>query len=398
MDLSYSQEYLDFREEVVVFLNENWRTKKIEKSNRAAEQRALRAKAVDAGYMYRSVPREYGGSGQKPDVLKSQIIQEEFARARAPSELTGVGQKMLVPTLLENGTEEQKLHFIPKTLSGEISWTQGYSEPGAGSDIASLKTRAELKGDKWVLNGQKVWSSFAQEADFMFLLARTEPGSQRYNGISYLLLDLRQPGVEIRPLKQMSGWSEFCEVFFNDAEVPADWLVGERGQGWSVSKSTLKHERSYIGSADRLKRPFQKLVELAKSVELNGAPAIRDPAIRQRLARIAAMLSTQTYSSLRQLSMAARGEDAGIIHLMFKLNGTNINHEIAKTSREIIGDSFMLEPPTKEAWRSAGPEKWNNQFMGSLGIAIAGGTSNIQRNILAERGLGLKFDDEGNPL
>lgn len=397
MDLSYSQEYLDFRDEVRLFLQENWCVEKIEKSKRSTEQRVFRTKATDAGYLYRSVPREYGGSGQAPDVLKSQIIQEEFSRAGAPGEFTGVGQKMLVPTLLENGTQQQKLHFIPKTLSGDFVWTQGYSEPGAGSDIASLKTRAELRGDKWVLNGQKVWSSFAQEADFMFVLARTEPGSQRYNGISYLLLDLNQPGVEIRPLKQMSGWSEFCEVFFNDAETSADWLVGERGQGWAVSQSTLKHERSYIGSAERLQGPFHKLVTLAKTTDLNGNPAIKDPAVRQRLARIAAMLNTQTYSSLRQISMAARDEDPGIIQLMFKLNGTNINHEMAKTSREIIGDSFMLEPPTKEGWRAAGPEKWNNHYMGSLGIAIAGGTSNIQRNILAEQGLGLKFDDEGNP-
>jgi alkylation response protein AidB-like acyl-CoA dehydrogenase len=388
MDLAYSSDHEVFRSEVRAFLRQHWAGQNRDRAKRKEEARAFRVAAVEAGYLYRSVPKVYGGSEQAPDVLKVQIIREEFERVRAPREVDGVGVTLLLPTLLEHGTEQQKAYFIPPTVTGEFAWAQGYSEPSAGSDLASLRTRAELKDGKWIINGQKIWSSGAHLARFMFVLARTEPAAPKHAGISYLLVDLKQPGIEVRPLRQMTGGAEFCEVFFNEAWTPADWIVGERGKGWSVSRSTLKHERNFIGGVDRIAKPFERLVELAKQTRLGNAPAIEDAEIRQRLAKIAGSVAAATYSSYRQTSLVARGEDPGLIQLLFKLYGSNIGHEIAQCARELMGDRFLLAP-IADGVRSDGVEKWNQQFMGSIEVAIAGGASNIQRNIIAERGLGL---------
>jgi alkylation response protein AidB-like acyl-CoA dehydrogenase len=398
MDLSYAPEYEAYRQQVRIFLASQWVSEKGDRGARTAAEREFRLRATAAGYLYRNVPVEYGGSGQAPDILKAQIIGEEFERAGAPLELAGVGTKMLVPTLLDKGQDWQKKMFIPKTVSGEFLWGQGYSEPGAGSDLASVRTRAELVDGQWVINGQKVWTTLAHRCHYMFVLARTEPDAPKHAGLSYLLVNLKQPGIEIRPLKQMTGWSEFCEVFFVDAKTPGDWIVGQRGEGWAVTRSTLSHERSYIGGANRAQQRFDRLVDLAKKVQVDGRPAIEDEALRQRLVGIAGALASLTYSSFRQTSMSAHGEDAGIIGLLSKLYGTNIGHDIASVARDLMGDAFMLAPPAESAWRQAGIEKWNNQFMGSLGIAIAGGTSNIQRNIIAERGLGLRDEKPSKGL
>lgn len=393
MNLEYGAEYEAFRLELGEFLAAHWPPRgEAASRSRREQEKQFRSQATAAGYLYRNVPKRYGGSEQAPDAVKAQIIREAFSRARAPMEVPGIGMMMLVPTLLECGADWQKEQFIPKTLSGEYLWAQGYSEPNAGSDLASLKTRAELVGDAWIINGQKIWSTFAQHARFMFALVRTESDAPtRHGGISYLLLDLKQPGVRIRPLKQMTGGEEFCEVFFADARTPAGWIVGARGEGWKVSKATLKHERSAIGGAAQSLALFEKLVELARKTELDGQPAIRHPLIRDRLAALDATVQSHRYSGYRQLSMNLRHQDPGPVALMNKLVATQIGHEVAKIAREIIGDAFLLAPPAENA-KGAGPEKWNNQFMGSLGVAIAGGTSNIQRNLIAERGYGLPRD------
>lgn len=390
MDLKYSAEYEAFREEVKAFLENNWPLKGEEAKLRRHQQQALfRQRAVEVGYLYRSVPRQFGGSEQPADVLKGQIIREEFGRVRAPAELPGVGTAMLVPTLLQCGSDWQKEYFIPKTLSGEYLWAQGYSEPNAGSDLASVKTRAELKDGKWLINGQKIWSTLAQYARFMFVMVRSEPNAEpRHAGLSYILVDLKQPGVTIRPLKQITGGEEFCEVFFDNAETPEDWIVGKPGEGWAVSKATLSHERSALGGASGSVSLFEKLVALAKSVEINGEPAIVDPTIRRRLAVLDGYVSSHLYSSYRQLSMSVNQQDPGLVTSMNKLISTNIGHDVARLARDLIGDDLMLSPP-QDRKKEDGNEKWINQFIGSLGIAIAGGTSNIQRNVIAERGLGL---------
>lgn len=401
MDLKYSHTYQCFREEVEAFVRSFWKPDtKAPKSERRAAESAFRARSIEAGYLYRSVPRAYGGSEQAPDVLKAQIIREAFALARAPGELPGVGVAMLVPTLLEHGTEAQKQRFIRPTLAGEYLWAQGYSEPNAGSDLVSLKTRGELAGDQWVINGQKIWSTLAQYAHYMFVLTRTEPtGTSKHAGISYLLVDLKQPGVTIRPLKQITGGAEFCEVFFDNATTPAEWIVGERGAGWAVSKSTLSHERSALGGASTSVGLFNKLVDLAQRRQINGQAALKDPAMRQRLATLKGSVDAHLYSSYRQLSMSAHGQDPGVVKLMNKLVSTQIGHEVAKVARDLIGSDLLLAPPVEGSagGKGTGDEKWINQFMGSLGLAIAGGTSNIQRNVIAERGYGLPREDAVRP-
>lgn len=396
MDLRYSQEYEEYRQELRDFLASHWPPSGDIAALKRREQEAwFRVRAVAAGYLYRSVPRAYGGSEQSADVLKAQIIREEFSRVRAPAEIPGVGTAMLVPTLLECGSEQQKQLFIPKTLTGEYLWAQGYSEPNAGSDLAALRTRGELVDGEWVINGQKIWSTLAQYARYMFVLVRTEPAEAgKHGGISYLLLDLDQPGVTVRPLKQVTGGEEFCEVFFDNAKTPADWIVGARGEGWKVSKSTLSHERSALGGATTAVSLFDKLLELSRQSNIEGRPALDNPLIRERLATLDGYVRAHLYSSYRQLSMAAHGQEAGPVTLMNKLVNTNIGHEVARIAKDLLGEHLLLSPPL-EGTRGAGAEKWLNQFMGSLGIAIAGGTSNIQRNIIAERGYGLPRDSAG---
>lgn len=394
MDLTYGAEYEVFRQDVRAFLERAWLPHaKLAKAERKAAEAAFRREAIEQGYLYRAIPRQYGGSEQTPDVMRGQIIREEFGRVRAPMEVPGVGVGMLVPTLLECGTQEQKDRFIAKTLTGEYLWAQGYSEPNAGSDLASVRTKGVLQGDEWVINGQKVWSTFAQYARFMFAMVRTELNAAKHDGLSYILLDLKQPGVTIRPLKQVTGGEEFCEVFFDNAKAPANWIVGERGKGWQVSKTTLVHERnSFIGNASSSQALFDKLVDLARNTQLNGKPASEDPVIRERLLVLEGYVASHVYSSYRQFSMTAHGQSSGIVGSMNKLISTQIGHEVAKLARDLMGDNLLIAPPP-EGTRGAGPEKWNNQFFGSLGIAIAGGASNIQRNIIAERGLGLPRDN-----
>jgi len=392
MDLRYTPEYDAFRDEVRAFLEANWPLSGAEAALPAADQeRIFRDRAIAGGYLYRSIPKRYGGSEQPPDILKSKIIIDEFKLAGAPGELLDQGSAMLVPTLLEKGTDEQKAKFIPPTIRGELIWAQGYSEPGAGSDLASLQTRAELVGDHWVINGQKIWTSGARQADMMFCLVRTEPDAGKHAGISYLLVDMKAPGIRVRPLKQMTGTEEFCEVFFDDAHTPAENIVGQRGEGWAVSRATLMHERALIGSSDVMEGNFAQLVELARSTEQDGRPAIEAPQIRQRLAEIQACVATQVYSSHRMLTATARGEFAGIVMMMAKINSTNIGHMMAKLALDLIGDA-ALEAPNDAPWSpvdDGAAASWLGNWMWSLGIATAGGTSNIQRNIIAERGLGL---------
>ncbi len=391
MDLQYSQEYEDFREEVKAFLAANWPLQGDEAQLGVKEQGALfRERAIAAGYQARGIPRKYGGSEQEPDVLKATIIGEEFARVRAPAEMRGIGPSMLVPTLLECGEEWQKEKFVAPTMKGEIHWCQGYSEPGSGSDLASLKTRAERVGDEWVINGQKIWTTGAHLADWMFCLCRTEPDASKHAGISYLLIPMKQEGIEVRPLKQMNGGADFNEVFLSDARTPADHIVGERGQGWVVSRSTLKHERSMIGDSRQSSLMFKGLVRLAKKLG-----RIDDPAVRQQLAELEGYVLAHQYSGYRQLTCAARGQQPGPVGLMNKLNSTNIGHRSARIALDLTGDAALLGPtPTEGNMYSGLGESagWITQYMWSLGIAIAGGTANIQRNVIAERGYGLPRD------
>ncbi|MFQ5514794.1 MAG: acyl-CoA dehydrogenase family protein [Myxococcota bacterium] len=395
MDLSYSTEYERFREEVKSFLAANWPLRGDETKLPPARQSALfRERAIEKGYVARAIPRRYGGSEQEPDVLKARIIDEEFGRAGAPGDIRGIGASMLVPTLLEHGQEWQKDQFIPPTIRGEMIWCQGYSEPGAGSDLASLQTRAELDGDEWVINGHKIWTTMANIAHYMFCLCRTEPEAEKHAGISYLLIDMKTPGIDVRPLRQMTGAADFCEVFFENVRIPARNIVGKRGQGWIVSRSTLKHERNMIGNASGAMATFRSLVKLARQVEIDGRPAIQDPHVRQRLVEIEGYAQSHLYSGYRQLTLAARGQEAGLAGMMNKLYSTNLGQQMAKLAYDLIGEGGLEAPPSGEGTglKLRGTVAWVGQYMWSLGIAVAGGTANIQRNVIAERGLGLPRD------
>lgn len=382
MELGFGAEYDSFRQEVRDFIAAHWRPADGELKSRENE-RAFVIAAIERGYMHRAIPRRFGGSEQEPDIAKAEIIREELTRARAPAgRIPGNG--LVVPTLLEWGTEEQKARFIAPTLRGDIVWAQGFSEPNAGSDLAALRTRAELVGDTWIINGQKIWTTHAHKATHMFCLVRTEPEASKHGGISYLLVDIRQPGVTVRPLVQMTRQKEFNEVFFDDAETPADMLVGERGKGWNVTRSTLKHERSGISTMTWSLSMFRDLVKLAKEVERNGAPAIRDPRIREELAAIEGELMSLTYSTYRATSHDIHDRDIGWFQTMPKLYMTELAGRITKLARDIVEDDFTDMGGARL--------KWIERFMISLSMSIAGGTSNIQRNIIAERSLGLPRD------
>jgi alkylation response protein AidB-like acyl-CoA dehydrogenase len=384
MELGFGAEYDSFRQEVRDFVEAHWPP--ADGNLKSPEhERAFVIAAIEQGYFHRSIPKRFGGSEQEADIAKAEIIREEMTRARAPSgRIPGNG--LVVPTLLEWGSEAQKERFIAPTLRGDIIWAQGFSEPNAGSDLAALRTKAELSddGSKWIINGQKIWTTHAHKATHMFCLVRTEPDAPKHEGISYLLVDIRQPGITVRPLVQMTRQKEFNEVFFDDAETPADMLVGERGKGWSVTRSTLKHERSGIATMTWSLSMFRDLVKLAKEVVRDGRPAIQDPRIREELAAIEGELMSLTYSTYRATSHDVHGREIGWFQTMPKLYMTELAGRIAKLARDIVEDDFT---------DMGGPRlKWIERFMISLSMSIAGGTSNIQRNLIAERSLGLPRD------
>ncbi len=400
MDLRYSAEYEQFRGELRAFLDKNWTDE--DRATLGGEEVLIgsiskpgervtefRIAAIEAGYLYRNVPRRWGGGGQPFDPLKSAIIREEFKRVRAPREMVGQGPSMLVFTLLAHGTEEQKERFIRDTLLGRILWCQGYSEPGAGSDLASLRSKAELDGDQWVINGQKTWTSNAAEADWMFALLRSEPDAPKHEGITYMLIDMSTPGIEVRPFRNIVGDSDFSEVFFDNVRVPKDSIVGARGEGWKVSRSTLKYERALIGDTDIARRTFDGMVMMARALERRGKPVIEDPVIRNRLVQLESRLLAAEFHSMRLLTMQARGEEALLAGMVPKLNSTQLSYDLGKAAMDVMGGGGSLAPGEPEAPAMG---MFVTAYLWSLGVLIAGGTANIQRNIIAERGLGMPRD------
>jgi len=403
VNLAFSPEHEKFREEVRGFLREHWPERDPEAPLASREtEAAFRRKAVERGYVYRHVPRRYGGSEQPADPIRADIIRAEFFVAGAPLGIPGGGPGMLVPTLLECGSEEQRGEFIDATLHGRIRWCQGYSEPGSGSDLASLVSRAELDGDQWVIQGHKIWTSSAHVADWMFGLFRTEPGAERHAGITYLLIPMRQPGIEVRPLKQLTGAADFNEVFLDGARTHVRYTVGRRGEGWKVSRTTLKHERNMMGDPQALQNSFAELVMLARRARLDGTRPIDDPGIRRRLAELEGFVLAQKYTGYRQLTAQARGEEGPVFlpTLMNKLYTSELGKRIAELGHELLDAEASLASPDLEAFERRMPRSpnrgdgrgWTFAFLSSHAGAIAAGSSNIQRNIIGERGLGLPRD------
>jgi len=398
VNLQFGEKYEKLRAEVRAFCEKTWPLTGAEARLSEREQAiAWRKRALAAGFLNRTVPRAYGGAGLEPDVMAETVIRQELDRAGVPHRLPTQGTRMLVPTLLECGTEEQRREYVERTLTGDIIWCQGYSEPGAGSDLASLQSRAELRGDEWVLNGQKIWTTQAHEADMMFGLFRTEPDASKHAGISYFLIPMTTKGIDARPLVMMQGGIDFCEVFFDDVRIPAQNIVGKRGEGWKVSRSTLKHERMLIGDSAGTRMAYDTLVALAREVQRDGRPALEHPAVRQRLAEIAGYVASQEWAVARMLTAIHKNEDAKAISemLMMKLYGSDVQQRIAKLALDLVPDEGLREPSRDEVAmgvRPYTPARWVGQYMFSLALTIAGGTSNVQRNIIGERLLGLPRD------
>jgi alkylation response protein AidB-like acyl-CoA dehydrogenase len=388
MDLPYSKEYETFRAETRAFLDRHRAQFPMPYGGGrpSTEMRSWQKLLIENGYAARTIPREYGGYGAEPDVLKSRIIAEEFTRAKAPTGLAGQGISMLVPTLLEVGSEEQKHKFIAPTLRGEIIWCQGYSEPGAGSDLASLQTRGVEDGSDFIINGQKIWTSTAQSADMIFCLVRTETERAKHQGISYILFSMRTPGIEVRPLKTMTGNAEFNEVFFTDVRVPQENVVGGRGQGWFVANATLKHERGMLGDPNAANSRLQAIIELMKQETAGGQRLMDNPVLRDRLMQLQGRVLAMQFHGLRLLTAAVSGDDVGLARLIVKLEGCELNHQLAAFAIDALGELGVLYHDSPHL-RANG--FWQRAYMFDLGLIIGGGTAQIQKNIIAERGLGM---------
>jgi alkylation response protein AidB-like acyl-CoA dehydrogenase len=385
MDLQLGPEYQAFRDEVRAFLEaERGAYPRGGSEIPAADTRAWQAKLIAQGYAARTIPKAYGGFGAAPDILKSRIIAEEFVRAGAPMGLSGQGISMLVPTLLEMGTEDQKARWIAPTLRGEIIWCQGYSEPGAGSDLAALRTSAVVDGDSFVINGQKIWTSTAHRADMMFCLVRTEAAAPKHAGISYLIFPMSTPGIEVRPLKTMTGGAEFNEVFFTDVRVPLDSVVGGRGQGWAVANATLTHERGMLGDPNQAEARIHAILQMMRQESAGGERLIDNPVMMDRLMRLQGEAMAMRCNGMRVLTAAAQGERAGIAGLVVKLQGCELNHQLAALAIDVLGELGVLYEGGAHV-RDRGA--WQRRYMFDLGLIIGGGTAQIQKNIIAERGL-----------
>ena len=383
MDLNETPEMATFRAQVLAFLGAHADDFA---GGAARDPKAWQGLLIGQGYAARTIPRAYGGYGAEPDLLKSRIVAEEFIAAGAPRGIANQGVSMLVPTLLEVGSEDQKTRWIGPTLRGEIVWCQGYSEPGAGSDLASLRTKAVEDGTDFVISGSKIWTSTAHTAQMMFALIRTEPDAAKHEGISYVLIPMDTPGIEVRPLKTMTGGSEFNEVFFTDVRVAQDQVVGGRGRGWFVANTTLKHERGMLGDPNATEARLNALIELMKSETVEGQRAVDNPIFRDRLMDLQGRVLSMKFNGLRLLTSQLTQEPAGLAGLIVKLQGCELNHQLAALAIDALGELGVLYHDGPHL-RAKGRWQWNYMF--DLGLIIGGGTAQIQKNIIAERGLGL---------
>lgn len=375
MDLSYTPEEEAFRTRVRTWLEQN-APKDPPRSLDA--MRAWQRKLHEGGLLGAAWPKEYGGAGLSE--MEQAILNEEMARARAPQPVNQMAIWWVGPAIMKYGTEEQKKRFIPKILTCEEIWATGYSEPSSGSDMAAAKTRAERDGDFYVVNGQKVWTTYAHISDWYFVLVRTSTEGPKWAGLTLLLMDLKSPGVSIKPIRQIDGGAEFNEVFMADVRVPVTNRLGAEGQGWEVVSSALVNERSGIAGGIRADHVMEWLIATAKE---QGKQ--RDPAVRQKLADLATRASIMRVAGLRSLTDQLHHRMNPHLSAAMKLMGTTLVQEFSETGISLIGPYATLMDDDHAPFRG----RWARQWLGDRSMTIAGGTSEVQRNIVAQRILGM---------
>ncbi len=398
MDLSFTPEEESFREEVRVFFRDKLPARlstlvREGKRLRKSDMEEWHAILNERGWLANHWPEQWGGPGWS--VIQRFIFDNESALAHAPR-VVPFGVNMLGPVLIKYGSEEQKKHWLPRILDGSDWWCQGYSEPGAGSDLAGLKTTAVRKGDVYVVNGQKTWTTLGQHADMIFCLVRTDATAKKQEGISFLLIDMKAPGIEVRPITLIDGEQEVNEVFFTDVEVPVANLVGEENQGWTYAKYLLTYERTNIAGVGFSIASFERLKEVAQEQKKGGRALADDPLFAARMARVEIDLANMQTTNLRVLAAVAGGGVPGAESSMLKIKGTEIRQEITSLTRRAYGSyaapyipealeaGWNGEPVGPDDAATAAPSYFNNRK-----LSIFGGSNEIQKNIISKAILGL---------
>ncbi len=389
MDFSYTSEEEKFRKEVRAWLEKN-RPRRVTRagslSSDAEEWERLvgwHGRLYASGWIGLSWPKEYGGRGAT--LMEQIIFNQELARLKLPSGCNILGVMMAGPAIMHWGTEEQKKAHLQNILSGKEIWCEGLSEPGAGSDLAALQTRALPDGDDFIVNGQKVWTTLAHRAHWVQLFVRTDAEATKHKGLSCLLVDMRSPGITVRPLRQITGDAEFNEIFFEDVRVPKASLLGPLNSGWQVLMTTLMHERAGISELGS-EQIIEPLIAMARSLKRNGRPASEDPYVRQQLAQFAIEVQARKLNGLRSLTKRLKGEPPGPEGSIGKLSATELTKRMVKFATELAGPWALVE---KDSPGSLDRGRWLQSVLYAPSLTIAGGTSEVNRNIIGERILGL---------
>jgi alkylation response protein AidB-like acyl-CoA dehydrogenase len=388
MDLNLTPEEEKFRDECRAWLAANvpppFAGKGLNEEENAEAVDYLQAwqkKVFDNGWSGISWPKAYGGRGAT--LIEQAIFQEEWAKASAPTLINVLGLSLIGPTIIAVGTEEQKQRYLPKILSGEEIWCQGFSEPNAGSDVAGLGTKAVRDGDDFIVNGQKIWTSLAHVSDWCLLLVRTDMEAPKHKGITALLVDMHSEGVSVRPLKQITGDSGFNEVFFSNVRVPVANVLGEINKGWHTAIATLMNERANLGAGVyvQIRRSLDALIERSQTTMRGGRPSAQDPVIRQKIAQAYLELEIFKLNSNRALSKMSKSSVPGPEGSILKIFWSELNQRVQQTAQEALGPFGQLQDVDEG--------RWVYGYLRSRGNTIEAGTSEIQRNIVAERVLGL---------
>jgi len=391
MDLNLSPEEIQFRDELRRWLAANapkdWDERREESMESRFEYlKRWQRKLYEGGWAGISWPKEYGGRGAS--LMEQVIFWQEMAQAQAPPLANVLGLGIIGPTIIAFGTEAQKKRFLAKILSAEEIWCQGFSEPDAGSDLANVRCEAKLDGDHYIVNGQKVWNSYGWAADWCELVVRTDPDVPKHKGLTVLLVDMKSPGVEVRPLRQMTGETEFNELFFHDLRVPSANVVGKVNEGWGVAMGTLMHERGTFGAGLQItyRRNMERLIELARTTKRNGRPAAEDPVIRQKLAQCYAEIEIMRCNQMRAFSRISSTGVPGPEGSIQKIFWSELNQRFQQIAQELLGPYGQLEAGDDHAIDNG---TWAYGYLRSRGNTIEAGTSEIQRNIIGHFVLGL---------